>query len=220
MPSALETLVKILKLEREQGCNDTAVIGGLAAFSRKWTKDAHQQARKPEHHRLVDELEKLLQDYAAVESRTERHTTIQYMMDRITGRVAAPPEYQVTESPPEPPPTPPPSPPPAPAPRKPAAPRQPSPPRRERGGPAQQQQQQPKRREKQPSVFQQALQLEVHDEFEHARYTGQMDIQPPPSLARPPRSPRPALPPDEAADILRGLRAPVSVVKGVGERME
>ncbi|NJO85144.1 MAG: hypothetical protein HC828_21970, partial [Blastochloris sp.] len=50
MPSALETLVKILKLEREQGCQNTAVIGGLAAFGQNWVKDAHAQARKPEHH--------------------------------------------------------------------------------------------------------------------------------------------------------------------------
>ena len=55
MPSALETLVKILKLEREQGCKNSAVIGGLAAFSEKWSQDAHTQARKPEHHLLVDE---------------------------------------------------------------------------------------------------------------------------------------------------------------------
>ena len=32
MPSALETLVKILKLEREQGYKNTAVIGGLATI--------------------------------------------------------------------------------------------------------------------------------------------------------------------------------------------
>jgi hypothetical protein len=48
MPSALEKLVKILKLEREQGCNNTAVIGGLASFSAVWVKDAHEQAKRHE----------------------------------------------------------------------------------------------------------------------------------------------------------------------------
>ena len=38
MPSALETLVKILKLEREQGYKNTAVIGGLAALQRQVEK--------------------------------------------------------------------------------------------------------------------------------------------------------------------------------------
>lgn len=93
MPSALETLVKILKLEREQGYKNSAVIGGLAAYSDKWKSDAHGQARRPEHHILVDELFDLLRVYEATESRDERHVKIDYMLDRITGRKPAPPEY-------------------------------------------------------------------------------------------------------------------------------
>ncbi len=90
----METLVKILKLEREQGCKNTAVIGGLAAYSDKWVQDAHSQARRPEIHLLVEELDKLLHQYEAVESKQERINTIGYMLDRITGRVPAPPEYR------------------------------------------------------------------------------------------------------------------------------
>ncbi|MEZ4667372.1 MAG: ATP-dependent DNA helicase RecG [Anaerolineae bacterium] len=93
MPSALETLVKILKLEREQGCKDTAVIGGLSTFSEKWSEDAHKQARKPEHHLLVDELTQLLQKYETVELKTERTAKIVYMLDRIMGRVPPPSEF-------------------------------------------------------------------------------------------------------------------------------
>ena len=48
MPSALETLVKILKLEREQGCENRAVIGGLAAYGVTWKKQAQEQARRAE----------------------------------------------------------------------------------------------------------------------------------------------------------------------------
>ena len=36
MPSAIETLVKILKLEKQQGANNKAVVGGLGAFSANW----------------------------------------------------------------------------------------------------------------------------------------------------------------------------------------
>lgn len=95
MPSALETLVKILKLERDQAYKNTAVIGGLSAFSQKWTQDAHAQAKKPEHHLLVDELVNLLTKYEQVESKSERHTMVTYMLDRIMGRIPPPPEYQV-----------------------------------------------------------------------------------------------------------------------------
>ncbi|NDJ60103.1 MAG: ATP-dependent DNA helicase RecG [Chloroflexi bacterium] len=94
MPSALETLVKILKLERQQGCKNTAVIGGLGAFSTNWSKDAHAQARKPEHHLLVDELDELLNRYEALERVDERYNDINYMLDRIMGRVPPPAKYQ------------------------------------------------------------------------------------------------------------------------------
>ena len=53
MPSALETLVKILKLEREQGCENRAVIGGFAAYSVNWKEQAQAQARRPDHHVLA-----------------------------------------------------------------------------------------------------------------------------------------------------------------------
>jgi len=86
MPSALETLMKILRLEREQGYKNGALIGGLGAFAGKWQVDAHTQARRPEHHALVDELVVLMQAYEQVTDRQERHQRVRYMMDRITGR--------------------------------------------------------------------------------------------------------------------------------------
>jgi ATP-dependent DNA helicase RecG len=94
MPSALETLVKILKLEREQGCENRAVIGGLAAYSVNWKPQAQTQARRPEHHVLVDELSDLLKDYEHVESQLERMKQIEYMLGRIVGRIPPAPEYQ------------------------------------------------------------------------------------------------------------------------------
>ena len=48
MPSALETLVKILKLEQETGYKNTAVIGGLESFADNWERDAHEQAKRAE----------------------------------------------------------------------------------------------------------------------------------------------------------------------------
>ena len=94
MPSALETLVKILKLERKQGYKNNAVIGGLAAYSDNWALQAHKQARRPEHHILVDELVDLLHNYEEIDNRTERHNRVSYMLDRIMGRVPPPAEYE------------------------------------------------------------------------------------------------------------------------------
>ena len=87
MPTALETLVKILRLEREQRCSDTAVEGGLDAYSRVWEPDARRQARNGEQQQLVDELRALMQRYSSTEQQQERADQVQYMLDRILSRV-------------------------------------------------------------------------------------------------------------------------------------
>src|SRR5215813_12540318 len=140
MPSALETLVKILKLEQESGCQDKAVIGGLKSFASHWVNDAHAQARKPEHHALVDELAELLTAYGSITAPAERYEAVKYMLGRIMGRIpprggvspqtAATVPEPATPAPPEPP-TPPAQPPVevAPRPEPPSRPPQQHPPR-------------------------------------------------------------------------------------------
>src|SRR5258708_24974753 len=86
MPSALETLVKILKLEQDTNYQDKAVIGGLKSFASHWVPEGHAQAKKPEHHALVDELAGLLNEYGDKQP-GERHEAIKYMLGRITGRI-------------------------------------------------------------------------------------------------------------------------------------
>lgn len=224
MPSALETLVKILKLEREQGCNNTAVIGGLSKFSDHWAQDAHAQARKPEHHLLVDELQQVMRQYAAIENRTERHKQVQYMLDRITGRVQPAPEFQVkadTAVRAEPPAEAAKKPPPQPdrqrsqqqaaksakAPRSET--RRPAAPADKRRKP---------RQETKPQQYA-GDGSSSQDDLVGGPVTLKMDLPAQPRLARAPRHPRPYLDPAEAVDIVRGLRQPVTVVKGVGDRM-
>lgn len=93
MPSALESLVKILKLEQQKACQDTAVIGGLKAFSETWKDQAVQQAKRPEHYILIDELVDLLHEYESIPTFDERYKSISYMLDRIMGREPAPEKY-------------------------------------------------------------------------------------------------------------------------------
>ena len=92
MPSALETLVKILKLEQETGYKNTAVIGGLESFADNWEHDAHQQAKRAEHHQLVDEMALHLRGYEQIEDLDQRHESVKYMLGRIMGRIPAPPD--------------------------------------------------------------------------------------------------------------------------------
>src|SRR5579859_5371763 len=98
MPSALETLVKILKLEQDTDYQDRAVIGGLKSFASHWVPDAHAQAKKPEHHLLIDELAVLLNEYGSLSVGEQRREAIKYMLGRITGRV--PPKGGPVSAPP------------------------------------------------------------------------------------------------------------------------
>ena len=84
MPSALEKLVKILKLEREQGYKNTAVIGGLGAYVNNWSHEARAQAKWPEQLPLIDELSASLRQYEGLEGRNDRHLAVSNMLDRIT----------------------------------------------------------------------------------------------------------------------------------------
>ena len=94
MPSALETMVKILKLERDQGAKNTAVVGGLGAFVESWQPQAREQARRAEQHILIDEIVDTLSKYEGLEDEDERSTKINHLLDRATNRAPAPPEYE------------------------------------------------------------------------------------------------------------------------------
>ena len=94
MPSALETLVKIMKLEVEQGAKDSAVIGGLRAFTDGWEKQAREQARRPLHHILIDEIMDSMKEYESLESRDDRLAKLSYLLDRITNRIPPPQQYK------------------------------------------------------------------------------------------------------------------------------
>lgn len=316
MPSAIETLVKILKLEKQQGASNKAVVGGLGAFSANWALQAYEQARKPEQRRLVDELASLMRGYDGIESKTERLNMVNYMLDRVTGRAQPPSEHtafedtQLTTLPPKAMQPVPPAPrdaPPARAPRSdrdrpPRERRQPQgdtvqpsaassqpeakpegradpseraprrdqdrPPRENRG----EQRQRDDRRESRPARQERtdrpAQETRPHqgerrdnrpangntqqrgrpggkpdtrrhshsgDDGDHmqdsadvnfdttdpieATHTGKLDIPIEVRLARPPRSPRPIIDPELAADIMRGLTASVSEMRGVGPKM-
>ena len=97
MPSALETLVKILKLEQDTHYKNTAVIGGLESYADNWARDAHRQAKRPEHHQLIDELVRCLDGYGELEDTEERHESIKYMIGRITGRIPPPQDLPPSE---------------------------------------------------------------------------------------------------------------------------
>lgn len=191
MPSAMETLVKILKLEQEKGCLNTAVIGGLAAYGETWKNEAREQARHRNQHILVEEMTDLLADYEEIESKSERHRKISYMLDRIMGREAAPAKYVerfTEESDDEPPP----------------------PLQKKKGGKRFQDR---KQHEQSYDEFQSAYAFDVNVG------TGELDIKPLPKLSRPPRKSYKTQNVQLAAEQIRLLNRAVTEIKGIGTHM-
>jgi len=93
MPTAVENLVKILKLERDKGCEDSAVIGGLSAYATNWESQAIRQARRAEQVVLAEEVAVILQRYSAQSDKAERLKQINYILGRILGRIPMPASY-------------------------------------------------------------------------------------------------------------------------------
>lgn len=205
MPSALETMVKILKLEREQGGKNTAVVGGLVAFVSSWQPQAREQARRAEQHILIDEIVDMLTAYESLPDADERVDKVNYLLDRATNRKPAPQKYRdrlpewKAKLPPRKEPSP------APERRR---------PRREqadrRGGDA------PRSRGHKRSY---AYDSATYDEdFTGGPHSTRLDLPAMPSLARPPRQSRPQLSPEDMASLRDELDAPTTAVKGIGKK--
>ncbi|XWX04600.1 ATP-dependent DNA helicase RecG [Aggregatilineales bacterium SYSU G02658] len=268
MPSALETLVKVLKQERENGCNNQTIIGGLGAYSEQWSADVRSEARRAEHLILAEELPAIMRAYDSTDDKRERIKRINYMLDRITGRAPVPSQFRQQlealkaqfsaqnatptkearekrepgeerspreeprrERPPrgelrpqrggersavELPRTP--TPDQAPRPERPARGEKSRPERgtksaREgdrRTAPARTEPQQPRMTDSPREVF----------EFEYKFINPQgSDLKPLPRMERPPRQARPDLSLEEAMQRLQQLRQPVTVIKGVGQKI-
>ncbi len=217
MPSALETLVKIMKLEVDQGGKDTAVIGGLKAFSEGWEKQARDQARRPLHHILIDEIMASLDGYGAIESREDRIIMMTYLLDRVTNRVPPPQEFKnrlpyweeqmekAQEENPE-------------SKRRPqtSSDRRHSDRRNAKSSP---------RRDKRSSPYNLSSEEFPEDESswdeDYMGGTGklEMDIPPMPTLARPPRRPRLQRSLDEERELLAELEQSTTQVKGIGGKI-
>jgi ATP-dependent DNA helicase RecG len=87
MPTAFEKLGKILRLERSQGCENKAVIGGFDSFARIWQGEARAEAQGEAAIQEVDEIAALLAGYGTA----ERERRVEVVND-ILGRIEAGPE--------------------------------------------------------------------------------------------------------------------------------
>lgn len=207
MPSALETLAKILKQERQEGCHNKVVIGGLAAYgSDNWKKQAQTEARTPDHYVLAQELYDIMQAYGNITDKTKRLERINYMLDRLLGRQPLPDAYEkylseaeniVNKARDKQ----------ASARRSPSHERTPN--RQERGA-----------RPSRGRSFSDNDDVSMLDNMMFSPTStrkSEPDIPPMPSLARPPVIQRLPLTLEEAQERLDALEQPITMLKGIGE---
>jgi ATP-dependent DNA helicase RecG len=102
MASSLQTLVKILKLEQGKGYQNRAVIGGFARFSFHWAREAHGQARSQANHDLVDDIAARLRAYENT-AEDERPALIEAIIALATGEVESQEAQEFSPPPPAPP---------------------------------------------------------------------------------------------------------------------
>lgn len=108
-------LVKILKLEQQQGYQDRAVIGGMARFAAEWEKEAQALARNSQQAALARDITALLIGYTAIPDAETRKAVIDEIFKRLRDTVPEALEQAETRRPrggkPSPPPAPPVAPP-------------------------------------------------------------------------------------------------------------
>lgn len=197
MPTQLETLVKILKLERQQGGRDAAVEGGLSAYCKIWEPKARQQARRPVHQILIDEIVDSLADYGRIESEDDRLHKIGYLLERIMNRRPPPETYQARLADWEAKMTPRPS-------KSPPAAR-------------------PNRPDKRRPSSSTSTFIEEHGAWDKDYAAGpedhRLDVKPLPRLSRPPRAAQRQRGPDEERALQEDLARPTTAVKGIGGQL-
>lgn len=206
MPTQLETLVKILKLERAQGGKDAAVAGGLSAYCQVWEPKAREQARRPPHHILIDEIVDSLTHYDRIESKDERVHKLGYLLDRIMNRVPPPPAYQerllVWEDK-----------------MKSQAVEQPV---RQREH-ADRRAGKPNRSDKRRAPLPKSAFIEENNAWDKDYDAGpdsyHLDIKPLPGLTRPPRAPQRQRSLDEERALYQELAGPTTQVRGIGGKL-
>lgn len=81
MPSAFETLGKMLKLEREQGYKNKAVISGLEVLAKTWPVEAVKES--PATTPLVEQIAALLRDYGSLPDQAARQERVEQIFEKL-----------------------------------------------------------------------------------------------------------------------------------------
>ncbi|MGQ9786427.1 MAG: ATP-dependent DNA helicase RecG [Anaerolineae bacterium] len=88
MSSPFETLYKVLSQEKQRGCDNRLVIGGLERLADTWASQAIEQVTSPEEQQLIREIATLLRRYPELEA-SERAPFLDAILEQVAARRSA-----------------------------------------------------------------------------------------------------------------------------------
>jgi ATP-dependent DNA helicase RecG len=104
MAKAFKRLIRVLKLEADQGYQNKAVVGGIRQFATFWVGQAREEAIDEADKVLIEQIAEVLVDYGKLPGLEARAEAIDSMMSRLKARSERLPEVVKTaERPPAPP---------------------------------------------------------------------------------------------------------------------
>lgn len=92
MQRALKRLERVLELERQQGYQNKAVVGGIRQFAVYWISQAHEEAVNEADHALAEQVSQVLMDYNRLSGTEARAKAIDSLLAHIERRKAHMPE--------------------------------------------------------------------------------------------------------------------------------
>lgn len=120
MDRALKRLERVLELEKQQGYQNKAVVGGIRQFAVFWVSQANEEAVDEADSALAEQVSEVLMEYGRLPGTEARAKAVASLLATIERRRARRPAAAATQAPAAPPGTPRQKPTPAPAPMPPA----------------------------------------------------------------------------------------------------
>jgi ATP-dependent DNA helicase RecG len=86
MAKAFKRLIRVLKLEADQGYQNKAVVGGIRQFATFWVSQAREEAVDEADRVLIEQIAEVLVDYGKMPGVEARATAIDSLISRLDVR--------------------------------------------------------------------------------------------------------------------------------------
>lgn len=86
MSQAFKRLERVLLLEKEQGYQNKAVVGGIRQFATFWVTQARQESQNEADEAFIEQTAELLSDYARLPGKEARATAVEGLLDKLAVR--------------------------------------------------------------------------------------------------------------------------------------